>query len=253
MEPYYGMIDYRVFLSPAFLELGMEAQSRFGQLIGTCDRMGVANLYYVWNDNRIKADLMESLYKSELIWPVDAYYCFIPCVYNANRKIRSGKYKSGFDKIGFQACVNKYPELLQSMTDSEKDYIKQHGIMTNETIEALTFTQKPQAIEYNQASFEENNNDPSNYISFAGVCMDRKDYTKYQCLMMLYKDFEERNNVSILTERDITDWFMNLYRNDYNYNGSKVNDLKKLFLGYLEKVMNNKRIQGNLYARDSYV
>jgi hypothetical protein len=46
---------------------------------------------------------------------------------------------------------------------------------------------------------------------------------------------------------------MNLYRNDYRHNGTKVNDLKKLFQGYLEKVMQNKRIQGTLVARGAYV
>ena len=82
MEPYYAMMDLRVFLSPAFLELSLDAQTRFVQLVGTSDRMGVGNLYYVWNESRIKADLMDSLYKSDLVWPVDAYYCFIPSVFN---------------------------------------------------------------------------------------------------------------------------------------------------------------------------
>ena len=70
---------------------------------------------------------------------------------------------------------------------------------------------------------------------------------------MLYKDFEERDNVSILTEKDVAEWFMKLYSNDYRHNGTKVNDLKKLFLGYLEKVMQNKHIQGTLVARGGYV
>lgn len=253
MEPYYAMMDLRVFLSPAFLELSMDAQTRFVQLVGTSDRMGVGNLYYVWNDSRIKADLMESLYKSDLVWPVNVYYCFIPSVFNANRRMRNGKYRSGFDAKGFQACIDRYPELLQNMTDSEKEYIKQHGVLTNETIEMLPVLQKAQVIEYKQTCDEGASKDPSNYISFEGTNMDRKDYSKYQALIMLYKDFEERNNVSILTEQDITDWFMNLYRNDYRYNGTKVNDLKKLFHGYLEKVIQNKRIQGTLVARNSYV
>jgi hypothetical protein len=253
MEPYYAMMDLRIFLSPAFLELSMDAQTRFVQLVGTSDRMGVGNLYYVWNESRIKADLMDSLYKSDLVWPVDAYYCFIPSVFNANRKMRNGKYRSSFDTKGFQACIDKYPELLQSMTDSEKEYIKQHGILTGETTEVLPETQKAQAIEYKQTCDEEISKDPSNYINFEGVYMDRKDYAKYQALTMLYKDFEERNNVSILTEKDVAEWFMNLYSNDYRHNGTKVNDLKKLFLGYLEKVMQNKRIQGTLVARGGYV
>ena len=129
MEPYYAMMDLRIFLSPAFLELSMDAQTRFVQLVGTSDRMGVGNLYYVWNESRIKADLMDSLYKSDLVWPVDAYYCFIPSVFNANRKMRNGKYRSSFDIKGFQACIDKYPVLLQSMTESEKEYIKQHGVV----------------------------------------------------------------------------------------------------------------------------
>lgn len=253
MEPYYAMMDLRVFLSPAFLELGMDAQTRFVQLVGTSDRMGVGNLYYVWNDSRIKADLMESLYKSDLVWPVDAYYCFIPSIFNANRKMRNGKYRSSFDIKGFQACIDKYPELLQSMTDSEKEYIKQHGILLDEGIELLPPANTTPALEYSQCNVNELSKDPSNYINFDGVLMDRKDYAKYQVLTVLHKDFEERNNVSILTERDVADWFMNLYRNDYCHNGTKVNDLKKLFLGYLEKVMQNKRIQGTLVARGGYV
>ena len=130
---------------------------------------------------------------------------------------------------------------------------KQHGILTGETTEVIPETQKAQAIEYKQTCDEEISKDLSNYINFEGVYMDRKDYAKYQALTMLYKDFEERNNVSILTEKDVAEWFMNLYRNDYHHNGTKVNDLKKLFQGYLEKVMQNKRIQGTLVARGGYV
>ena len=105
--------------------------------------------------------------------------------------------------------------------------------------------------EYKQNCDEEISNNSSNYISFEGVYMDRKDYAKYQALTMLHRNFEERNNVSILDERDVIDWFMNLYRNDYHHNGTKVNDLQKLFLGYLNQVMINKRIQGILVTKGS--
>lgn len=253
MEPYYAMMDLRVFLGHAFQELSLDAQTRFVQLVGTSDRMGVGDLYHIWNDSRIKADLMESLYKSNLVWPVNAYYCFIPSVFNANRKMRNGKYRSGFNTDGFQACIDKYPELLRSMTESEKEYIKLHGILLDEGTEVLPATNTAPALEYSQHDVIEVSKDPANYINFDGMLMDRKDYAKYQVLTMLHKDFEEKNNVSILTERDVADWFMNLYRNDYCHNGTKVNDLKKLFLGYLEKVVQNQRIQGTLVARGSYV
>ena len=69
MEPYSAMLDLRVFLSPAFLELSMDAQTRFVQLVGTSDRMGVGNLYYVWNESRIKADLM-SIFVADLVLQV---------------------------------------------------------------------------------------------------------------------------------------------------------------------------------------
>ena len=45
------------------------------------------------------------------------------------------------------------------------------------------------------------------------------------------KDFEERNNVSILTEKDVAEWFMNLYRNDYRHNGTKVNAIPSIAVG----------------------
>lgn len=261
MEPYIAMMDLRIFMSPAFLELSLDAQSRFAELVGTSDRMGVANLYYVWTDSRIKSDLMETLYRSELVWPVDAFYCFIPSIYNANRKIRSGKYKSSFDNKGFQACIDKYPCLVQNMTDSERDYFKKHGILMNEDTEVLPaatiYESLPApsvtAIEYEKESVGEVSKDSDDYTYFEGINMDRRDYAKYQTLTVLHRDFEDQYNVSILTERDVIDWFMNLYRNDYKLNGVKVNDLNALFKNYCKKVMENKRIQGTLAVKGGYL
>ena len=254
MEPYFAMLDYRTFMSPSFLELSMEAQSRFVQLIGTSDRMGVANHYQIWSEGRIKAELMDSLYKSDLVWPVDPYYCFIPSVYNANRKIRNGKYRANFDKKGFQVCINKYPELLRTMTESEKEFFRINGIVTADDSTALSCSDPTTLLEC-KTSLDESTLtlDPSECILFEGDYIDRKDYTKLQILQILYKDFEKKNNVSILTDQDITDWFMNLYKNNYCLNGVPIHDLNNLFISYCTTVLRNKMIQGSLIAKGSYV
>ncbi len=247
MEPYYAMLDYRIFLSPSFLELSMEAQSRFVQLLGTSDRMGVANHYQVWNEGRIKTELMDALYKADLIWPVDAYYCFIPSIYNANRKIRNGKYRSNFDKKGFQICVNKYPELIQTMTDTEREFFRQNGIITATGYSILQANESVPGLECRTIlDVDSAKNDSSESVFFEGVNLMRKDYAKFQCIKLLYKDFEEKNNVSILSDQDIANWFMNLYNNNYCLNGVPINDLNSLFKSYCATVMRNKMIQGSL-------
>jgi len=257
MEPYCAMLDYRIFISPAYLELSMDAQCRFAQLVGTSDRMGVANLYYIWNDGHIKADLMHSLYKSGLVWEVDPYYCFIPSVYNANNRMRSGKYKLSFDVKGFQACVDKYPILYQSMTENKRQFIRDKGIILpideKETPTVNTAASAP-LLEYAKADDPVTGTiDASNYITFQGVMMDRRDYNKYLILKMTYRDFEEKNNVSILSEQDIADWFMRLYRDGFRYKGTPISDLPSLFMSYCSKVLTNKRIQGAVVVRGAYV
>lgn len=250
MEVYRAMMDLHIFQNPLFLELSYEAQARFAQLVGTSDRMGVANLYQIWSTSRIKADLMESLYKTELVWPVDAYYCFIPSIFSANQSLRRKKYEYHFDTKGFQACINKYPEILQSMSDSEREYIRSEGIILAYDVSSLPSPDAKPVLSYKSlADPSAVITDPNDLTVFEGIPMNCKDYAKYQGLLVHYKEFERRNNVSILSERDIKDWFLKLYKNDYYLDGVKVNDIYKLFYSYCTKVMQNKMIQGTLTAK----
>lgn len=247
MEPYYALIDLRIFLSPAYLELSNDAQSRFTQLVGTCDRMGVANLYQIWNDGRIKADLMETLYKSNLVWEVDAYYCFIPVVFNANRKVRTGKYKTSFDVQGFQTCVNKYPILVDSMEESELEFIKSSGIIISKQLPSQ-YNETPAIVYKPKASTFEDQN-PDEFINFNGILMNRKDHSRYLSVSVIAKQLESQYNAKALSKEEIIDWFMNIYQNKYSYNGTAITDLPALFTAYWIKVMQNKQINGTLEYR----
>ena len=247
MEPYIAMIDFRVFNDHAFLELSTDAQSRFAQLIGTCDRMGTANLYQIWNNSRIKPTVMTSLYESGLVWEVDAYYCFIPSVFYANNKIRSGKYKAGFDVKGFQACINRYPEILKTMSETETSFIRSYGVIlpdvrTSDQIRG----QKSQSISIANPIPEENFYPEEDYIEFCGEMIHRREYWKCTLLKSKLSDLNQKYDTEILTEAQVNEWFLDKYHRHYVIDGKKINDLVALFTSYCESIVFNKRAQGIL-------
>ncbi len=246
MEPYVAMMDFRIFIGHAFLELSMEAQSRFVQLIGTCDRFGVANLYQIWNSNRIKTGVMSSLYDSQLVWPADAFYCFIPSVYYANQKIRSGKYKVNFDVKGFQVCVDRYPQIISVMPENEKELVRSHGIILPGSAQSVIDMNCSENVKTEYLSESSCISAGDQIIELNGEWIDRKDHSKYLYLKEILKDVNRKNNGIVLTEEECADWFMNVYHNNYTRDGVRINDLGSLFLHYCDKVAYNKRIQGTL-------
>ena len=79
--------------------------------------------------------------------------------------------------------------------------------------------------------------------------MDRKDYSRYLSVAMTANQLESQYNVTALSENEIKDWFMNIYRNKYRYNGTAITELPALFTAYWMKVMQNKQINGTLEYR----
>lgn len=242
MEPYYAMLDMRIFRSHEFLELSIDAQSRFVKLIGTSDRMGVADLYHVWNSDGIKAAVMKSLYESKLVWEVNPYYCFLPSIFSANRKIRSGKYKANFDVKGFQACAERYPDILISMDENEKMYVAAKGIIMPIGVQLLP-NGSTDPIKQLPAETVLN---PEDTISLGGEVIDRKYYAKYQIICMEADDFNRKHGAIVLNQNEILEWFMDKYHHDFRLDGKPINDLSAVFQHYCEQVFENKYTQGRL-------
>lgn len=244
MEPYVAMLDFRIFNDHSFLELSVDAQSRFVQLIGTCDRMGVANLYQVWNSSRIKPSVMTSLYESGLVWEVDAYYCFIPSIFHANTRIRSGKYKTNFDVKGFQACVNRYPEIIESMSENERNFIQSKGIIPPVTLQMLDAPEQKEEKHSNQSLYAAI--DTGDFLELCGEKIPRSTYWQCQLMKSTLRDINEKYKAVILTESQLEEWFMEKYHQGFTMNGDKITDITKLFTHYCDQIAFNKMTQGKL-------
>ena len=242
MEPYVAMLDFRIFNDHSFLELSVDAQSRFVQLIGTCDRMGVANLYQVWNSSRIKPSVMTSLYESGLVWEVDAYYCFIPSIFHANTKIRSGKYKTNFDVKGFQACVNRYPEIIESMSENERNFIQSKGIIPPVTLQMLDAPEQKEEDHAVQALTV--GTDSDDFLELCGEKIPRKTYWQCQLIKNTLQNMNKKYRTVILTDTQLEEWFMDKYHRGFTINGDKITDITSLFTHYCEQIVFNKMTQG---------
>ena len=244
MEPYVAMLDFRLFNDHSFLELSLDAQARFVQLIGTCDRMGVANLYQIWNSSRIKPSVMTSLYESKLVWEVDPYYCFIPSVYHANHRMRSGKYKANFDAKGFQACINRYPEIVQSMADNELNFIQSKGIILPITAPLLNAPEqktddKPVDPLPEPSGSEE-------FMELCGEKVPRVSYWQCQLMKNQLRDLNNKYQMVVLTESQAEEWFMEKYHKGFTVNGNKITDITALFAHYCDQIVFNKMVQGKI-------